>query len=120
MIVIIIFSQFDLKYFTVAPEVTVEQLKNGSLFCNATGMPISYTFSKWEHHSIDGYYLHTLESKIPTLLTFDNNHDKPIYTIDGRYQCYVSNEVTDEKNLTFRNVYKNVYFPGDYTISSLK
>ncbi|CAC5385923.1 unnamed protein product [Mytilus coruscus] len=56
--------------------------------------------------------LRTLESKIPTLLTVDTKHDKPIYTIDGRYQCNVSNGVPDEKNLTFQNGYKDVYFPG--------
>lgn len=121
VIVIILFSQsIRFKYFIVAPEVTVEQLKNDSLFCNVTGIPNSYTFSKWEHHSIDGYHLRTLESRIPSLLTIDNKHDKPIYTIDGRYQCNVSNGVTDEKNLTFQNGYKDVYFPGNYIISSLK
>ncbi|CAG2194562.1 unnamed protein product [Mytilus edulis] len=46
------------------------------------------------------------------LLTVDMKHDKPIYTMDGRYQCSVSNGVPDEKNITFQNGYKDVNFPG--------
>lgn len=104
-------QSFQFYYLSVAPEVKVE-LQNGSLLCNATGIPNKYTFSKWEHRTANGYFLRSIDSKGKSLLAININSDEPIYTKDGQYQCTVSNGVPDENNITVQNGNSDVNFPG--------
>ncbi|XP_071173650.1 nephrin-like [Mytilus edulis] len=94
-----------------APEVHVELLPNSSLLCNATGFPNNYTFSNWEHMSIDSF--RSINNAI-NLLKFDFNDDdnNPVYTFDGLYVCKVSNGIPDVHNITMQLGFKDVYFPG--------
>ncbi|OPL32794.1 hypothetical protein AM593_03913, partial [Mytilus galloprovincialis] len=69
------------------PKVAVEQLQNGSIFCNVSGVPNNYTFSKWEHRSSNGDFLRELDDEGSSLLTIDVQNDNPIYTSDGLYYC---------------------------------
>ncbi|VDI24415.1 CD22 antigen [Mytilus galloprovincialis] len=96
-----------------APEVHVELLPNSSLLCNATGFPNNYTFSNWEHMSIDRHSFRLINTET-NLLKFDFNDDddNPIYTFDGLYVCKVSNGIPDEHNITMQRGFKDIYFPG--------
>ncbi|CAC5381149.1 unnamed protein product [Mytilus coruscus] len=94
-----------------APDVNVVQFLNDSLYCNATGVPKNYTFLKWEHQSFNGHHLRYLnvESAILTIAVTDDN---PLYNLDGRYWCTVSNGVPDSNDVSLQTGYIDLNWPG--------
>lgn len=94
-----------------APDVNVVQFLNGSLYCNAAGIPMNYTFLKWEHQSFNGQHLRYLKME-SAILTIDVTDDNPVYELDGRYWCSVTNGVPDVNGISIQKGNLDVKWPG--------
>lgn len=101
---------YILLYIADSPDVHVQFL-NDSLFCNATGVPTNYTFSKWEQQSFNGKHLRYLNVE-SAILTINMTDDNPLYNLDGRYVCTVTNGIPDSNNVALQKGYTDVNWPG--------
>ncbi|XP_052060744.1 uncharacterized protein LOC127701020 isoform X2 [Mytilus californianus] len=105
-----------LLYVKEAPEVSVIQLDNGSLLCNATGFPDNISYSRWEHKSPERKHLRYLKGTENGILNFNtldgNTGLDSTYSLDGIYICKVVNHMTKDGDTNFQTGFANVLFKG--------
>lgn len=58
-------------------------------------------FFKWEQQSFNGQQLRYLNVE-SAVLTINMTDDNPLYNLDGRYMCTVTNGVPDSNNVTLQ------------------
>ncbi|CAC5396525.1 unnamed protein product [Mytilus coruscus] len=97
-----------------APEVSVIQLDDGSLLCNASGFPDNYSFSRWEHKSPTGKHLRYLNGTENGILNFDtlDGNIGLTYSLDGIYVCKIGNRMAEYDERNFQSGFTNVMFKG--------
>ncbi|XP_052073629.1 synaptogenesis protein syg-2-like isoform X2 [Mytilus californianus] len=76
-----------------APIVSVVTLTNGSILCNATGVPSVYRFSRWEHLSEFGEHIRYLVGSEDGVLNVLPEAGSLAYINSGKYACTVENGI---------------------------
>lgn len=99
-----------------APRVSVVTLTNGSIFCNATGVPSVYRYSRWEHLSEFGEHIRYLvgsEDGIVNVLTEVRSLN---YINSGKYTCTVENGIRGHSQKVNQTGFIFLQFQGTYSI----
>lgn len=107
---------FHFMYKSEPPEVSVIQLGNGSLLCNASGFPDNISYSRWEHKSPEQKHLRYLDGTERGILNFhtlDRTRLDTTYSSDGIYICKVVNHMAKDGDKNFQTGFANVLFKGN-------
>ncbi|CAC5378129.1 unnamed protein product [Mytilus coruscus] len=95
-----------------APNVSVTILQNGSLLCNATGVPNDYRFSKWEHVSEFGEHIRYLDGLNDGNFNILSDGDSVTYLKNGKYICTVHNGISNRFHEVNQTGYIFLQFQG--------
>lgn len=112
---------FHFMYKSEPPEVSVIQLGNGSLLCNASGFPDNISYSRWEHKSPEQKHLRYLDGTDGGILNFhtlDRTRLDTTYSSDGIYICKVVNHMAKDGDKIFQTGFANVLFKGNNNLVS--
>lgn len=99
-------------FFVDAPSVSVTILQNGSLLCNATGVPNVYRFSKWEHLSEFGEHIRFLNGLNAGSLNILPDSNSVNYLKNGKYICTVHNGISNRFQEVNQTGYILLQFQG--------
>lgn len=114
-----IFNYFILTYFADSADVENETVvfetndRQRTLQCKLSGVPDTYTYSKWLHYTYSYKLVRTLNGQANGTLFLPNTDPDDLSNVDrGFYVCNVTNNITDDKGHLWQTGWINVIIKG--------